>query len=204
MKPKEQLETRRDDPADAVDTKPQEAAPPTDSAYPGDIPADTFRAAMHRVADLVADYLENVHRYPVVPRIQPGDVRRALPATPPEQPEPLDRILEDYQRLIEPNTTHWNHPGFMAYFAVTGSGPGILGETLSAALNVNAMLWRTGPAPTELEEHACDWLRQLMELPAEFRGHINDTASVGSLVALAAARQCRRVRHPSPRHGRAL
>jgi len=102
--------------------------------------------------------------------------------------QPMDRILEDYHRLIEPNTTHWNHPGFMAYFAVTGSGPGIVGELLSAALNVNAMLWRTGPAPTELEEHACDWLRQMLGLPAQFRGHINDTASIGSLLSLAAAR----------------
>jgi aromatic-L-amino-acid decarboxylase len=144
---------------------------------------------MHRVADMLADYLENVHEYPVVPPILPGDVRKSLPAAPPETGEPLDRILDDYQRLIEPNTTHWNHPGFMAYFAVTGSRPGILGEALSAALNVNAMLWRTGPAPTELEEHVTDWLRQMMGLPAEFRGHINDTASIGSLLALAAARE---------------
>jgi aromatic-L-amino-acid decarboxylase len=144
---------------------------------------------MHRTADLVADYLEHVHEYPVMPDISPGDVRRLLPDSPPLDPEPLDRILDDYRRLIEPNVTHWNHPGFMAYFAVTGSGPGILGESLAAALNVNAMLWRTGPAPTELEEHACDWLRQMLGLPATFRGHINDTASTGSLVSLAAARE---------------
>lgn len=155
----------------------------------GDIDGPEFRQAMRRVADMVADYVQNVGDYPVVPRIVPGDVRRALPAAPPEEPEPLDAILDDYKRILEPNVTHWNHPGFMAYFANTGSGPGILGEALSAALNVNAMLWRTGPAPTELEELACDWLRQLMGLPATFRGHINDTASIGSLLALAAARQ---------------
>jgi len=103
---------------------------------------------MHRVADLVADYLEQVGDYPVLPRIAPGDVAAALPAAPPEAPEPLDRVLDDYKRLIEPNVTHWNHPGFLAYFAITGSGPGILGEALAAGLNVNAMLWRTGPAPT--------------------------------------------------------
>ncbi len=144
---------------------------------------------MHRAADLMADYLEHVQDYPVLPRIAPGDVRRRLPATPPHDPEPLDRILDDYRQLIEPNTTHWNHPGFMAYFAVTGSAPGIIGESLAAALNVNAMLWRTGPAATELEEHACDWVRQMLGLPAQFRGHINDTASMSSLLALAAARE---------------
>lgn len=158
------------------------------SVHPGDIPSVDFRAAMHRVADMVADYLEGVGRYPVVPKVRPGDVRRCLPPEPPARAEPLDRILDDYRRLIEPATTHWNHPGFMAYFAVTGSGPGIVGETLAAALNVNAMLWRTGPAPTELEEHVCDWLRQWMGLPPAFRGHINDTASIGSLLALGAAR----------------
>ncbi|HEY3571603.1 MAG TPA: pyridoxal-dependent decarboxylase [Thermoanaerobaculia bacterium] len=153
-----------------------------------DLPADEFRAAMHRVADLVADYLEGVGDRPVLPAVRPGEVRRVLPAAAPEQPEPLDTILDDYLRVIEPNLTHWNHPGFLAYFAITGSGPGILGETLAAALNVNAMLWRTSPAGTELEERVCAWLAKMMDLPADFRGHINDTASSSSLVALAAAR----------------
>jgi aromatic-L-amino-acid decarboxylase len=156
---------------------------------------------MHRVADMVADLLESIEQYPVVPRIQPGDVRRRLPAEPPAAPESLDRILADYKSIIEPNTTHWNHPGFMAYFSVTGSGPGILGETLAAALNVNAMLWRTGPAPTELEEHVCGWLRHWMGLPPTFKGHINDTASIGSLLAIAAARQ--RAAPDIRRHGMA-
>jgi aromatic-L-amino-acid decarboxylase len=155
---------------------------------PGDLPPDEFRRAMHRVADRMADYLEQVGDYPVLPRIAPGDVAAALPLSPPEEPEPLDRVLDDYERLIEPNVTHWNHPGFLAYFGITGSGPGILGESLAAALNVNAMLWRTGPAPTELEERTCDWLRQMMGLPAGFSGHINDTASISSLLALAVAR----------------
>jgi aromatic-L-amino-acid decarboxylase len=158
------------------------------SAHPGDIPPADFRAAMHQAADLVADYLEHVGDYPVLPRVKPGEVRASLPAAPPEHAEPLERILEDYRRLIEPNVTHWNHPGFMAYFGITGSGPGILGETLAAGLNVNAMLWRTGPAPTELEEVATDWLRQLVGLPDGFVGHINDTASISSFVALATAR----------------
>jgi aromatic-L-amino-acid decarboxylase len=153
-----------------------------------DLPADEFRAAMHRVADLVADYLEGIGERPVLPAARPGEVKGALPASPPAAPEPLDAVLDDYLRLIEPNLTHWNHPGFFAYFAITGSGPGILGETLAAALNVNAMLWRSSPAATELEERVCEWLGGMMGLPPELRGHINDTASSSSLVALAAAR----------------
>jgi aromatic-L-amino-acid/L-tryptophan decarboxylase len=154
----------------------------------GDLPPDEVRAALHRAADHIADYLETVGRYPVVPPVAPGDVAAALPASPPAGPEPLDRVLDDYERLIEPNVTHWNHPGFLAYFGITGSGPGIVAEALAASLNVNAMLWRSSPAATELEERVCDWLRQMMDLPAGFRGHINDTASTSSLVALAAAR----------------
>jgi aromatic-L-amino-acid decarboxylase len=175
-----------------------ETEPATQSQPPGDLAPEAFRRALRRVSDMLAAYLESVQDFRVVPAIRPGDVRRALPASPPESPESLDRILDDFERDILPNTTHWNHPGFMAYFAVTGSGPGILAEALSAGLNVNAMLWRTGPAPTELEELTCDWLRQMMGLPAPFRGHINDTASIGSLLALAAARQAvgdRDVRH---------
>jgi len=155
---------------------------------PDDPVAAAFRAAMHRAADMAADYLEQGHRHPVLPPVHPGDIRAQLPAAPPERGEPLDLLLSDFQRLIEPNVTHWNHPGFLAYFSITGSPPGILGETLAAALNVNHMLWRTGPAPTELEETVTDWLRQMMGLPAGFAGHINDTASMSSLVAIAAAR----------------
>ncbi len=160
----------------------------TETPNLGDVPADEFRSAMHRVADLVCDYLEGVGEYPVLPSVRPGDVARSLPESAPEEPESLEAILADYKGLIEPNITHWNHPGFFAYFANTGSRPGILGETLAAALNVNAMLWKSGPAATELEERVCDWLRQLLELPPEFRGHINDTASMSTLLALAAAR----------------
>lgn len=153
-----------------------------------DIPIPEFRAAMHRVADLLADYLEGVGDGPVLPNVTPGAVAARLPAAPPEGPEPLADLLDDYQRLIEPNVTHWNHPGFLAYFAITGSAPGIVGEALAAGLNVNAMLWRTSPASTELEERVCDWFRQMIGLPEVFRGHINDTASTSTLVALTAAR----------------
>ncbi|MGE0481093.1 MAG: aspartate aminotransferase family protein [Phycisphaerae bacterium] len=171
-----------------AETAPPHAADRTAPIALGDIPAATFAPAMHRVADMVVDFLAHVGDRPVSPAIAPGAVRAQLPATPPPDAEPLHQILDDYNRVIEPNTTHWNHPSFMAYFSSSGSAPGVLGETLAAALNVNAMLWRTGPAATELEEHVCDWLRQMLALPDEFVGHINDTASIGSLLALAAAR----------------
>jgi len=139
----------------------------------------------------VARYLETMRDLPVRAQVLPGDVRDALPASPPEQAEPFDAILRDLDEVIVPGTTHWNHPRFFAYFAITGSEPGILAELLSAAFNVNAMLWRTGPAATELEELVVDWLRQLLGLPAGLHGHIEDTASTSTLAALAAARELR-------------
>jgi aromatic-L-amino-acid/L-tryptophan decarboxylase len=141
------------------------------------------------VLDRIAAYLDHPENFAVLPRLRPGDVKAALPAAAPEAPEPFDVILSDYDRLILPNTTHWNHPGFFAYFAITASGPGILGEALAATLNVNAMLWRSGPAQTELEEVVLGWLRGMLGLPASFHGVINDTASSSTLYALAAARE---------------
>jgi aromatic-L-amino-acid decarboxylase len=139
----------------------------------------------------VARYLETMRELPVRAQVEPGEVRGRLPASPPEQAEPFADVLRDLDEVIVPGTTHWNHPGFFAYFAITGSGPGILAELLSAAFNVNAMLWRTGPAATELEELVLDWLRQLLGLPEGLHGHIEDTASTSTLAALAAARSLR-------------
>ena len=150
---------------------------------------ESFRRDGHRLIDWIAEYLAHPERYPVLAQVEPGQVRRALPEGPPEKPESLEAILQDVEKIIVPGLTHWNHPGFFAYFAITGSGPGILGELLSAAFNVNAMLWRTAPAATELEELVLGWLRQLLGLPPEFMGLINDTASVSSLCAIAAARE---------------
>lgn len=147
-----------------------------------------FRKAAHRVADLVADYLERLESYDVVPKISPGDVAAKLPGSPPERPEPLDAILEDYLRWIEPNVTHWQHPMFMAYFPSVASGPGILGEWLAAGLNSNVMLWRNAPASTELEQVAVGWLRELFGLPGTFDGMFTDTASMSSLLSIVAAR----------------
>lgn len=154
-----------------------------------DMPPEDFRAAAHQVADWVADYLGEVERYPVLARSRPGQVRSELPEQPPEEGEPFHDLLADVDDRILPGITHWNHPSFHGYFAVTGSGPGILAETIAAALNVNAMVWRSSPAATELEEHVLDWIRGAMGLPKGMRGVINDTASSSTLYALAAARE---------------
>lgn len=122
-------------------------------------------------------------------RVRPGDIRSALPTHAPDRGEPFDAIFADFERVLVPGLTHWNHPGFFAYFAITSSGPGILAEFLSAALNQQAMLWRTSPAATELEEVSLAWLRQLIRLPDQFEGVIYDTASISTLHALAAARE---------------
>ena len=150
---------------------------------------EAYRHAAHRVADWTADYLRDVERFPVLSPTQPGAVRRELPAAPPRNGEPIETVLADVEELLIPATTHWQSPGFMAYFASSGSGPGILGETLAAAFNVNAMLWRTAPAATELEQVTLDWLRQMVGLPQPRFGVINDTASTSTLYALAAARE---------------
>ena len=154
-----------------------------------DMPDVEFRKHAARVTDWVARYLEHPERWRVLPDVQPGELRAALPPHAPEDAEPFDRILDDFERLIPGATTHWNHPGFFAYFSISGSAAGILGELLASALNVNAMLWRSGPAATELEEHSLNWLREMMGLPEQFDGTINDTASASTLYALAAARE---------------
>jgi aromatic-L-amino-acid/L-tryptophan decarboxylase len=155
----------------------------------GDMDPAAFRRAAHEVADLMADYLATVEQRPVLPRVAPGDVRARLPGAAPTAPEPLERILADYRAFIEPNVTHWQHPGFFAYFPSTASGPGILGEMLMSTLVANAMLWRTSPAATELEEVTVGWLRDALGLPPAFDGLFTDTASTSSLAALAGARQ---------------
>lgn len=155
----------------------------------GDMDPEAFRRYGRAVIDRVAEYLAHPEAWPVLAETTPGELRAKLPTAPPVEPEPFDAVLEDFDRLILPATTHWNHPGFFAYFAVSSPAVGILAETLAAALNVNAMLWRTGPAATELEQATLDWLRQLLGLPDGLTGVINDTASSSTLYALAAARE---------------
>jgi len=154
-----------------------------------DMSSEEFRRAGHEVVDWIADYLDGVGEYPVLSQVQPGQLVDALPAHAPECGEPMELILDDFRRQIMPGITHWNHPRFFAYFGISGSGAGILGEMLSAALNVNGMLWRTSPAATELEQVTLGWLREWLGLPPEFFGIIYDTASVSSLHAIAAARE---------------
>lgn len=155
----------------------------------GDMPAAESRAALHAVADMVADYLASIEDYAVLPDLQPGDLSARLGGPPPEDPEPLADILRDVRADVIPNVTHWQHPGYFAYFPASASTIGLLGEMLSSGLNANAFLWRTSPVGAELEGITVDWLRQGLGLPPGFDGVFNDTASISSLAALAAARQ---------------
>lgn len=154
-----------------------------------DMSPDDLRRYGRQAVDWVAEYLATTERYPVLSRVQPGETRAQLPEYAPEDPEAMTRILADFERVIMPGITHWNHPAFFAYFGISGSAPGILGELLTAALNVNGMLWQTSPAATELEELTLDWLRQMLGLPDGWHGVIMDTASMSSLLAIAAARE---------------
>ncbi|HEY1367938.1 MAG TPA: aminotransferase class V-fold PLP-dependent enzyme [Gaiellaceae bacterium] len=135
-----------------------------------------------------ASYLERVGDLPVLAQVEPGELTARLPASPPDRAEPFEAVLRDLDEILLPGMTHWQHPRFFAYFAVTASEPGILAELLAAALNQVAILWRTSPASTELETLVVDWVRQLLGLPDGWHGHIEDTASTSTLAALAAAR----------------
>ena len=141
----------------------------------------TFREDGALALDWVASYLERVRELPVLSQVEPGAIRAALPASPPDEPEPFSAVLDDLDSVLLPGLTHWQSPRFFAYFATTGSEPGVLAELLIAGLNQVGILWRTSPALQELEELTVDWLRQLVGLPEEFRGHIEDTASTGVL-----------------------
>ena len=147
-----------------------------------------FREDGALALDWVASYLERVADFPVLSQVEPGAVRAALPATPPDEPEPFANVVADLDSILLPGITHWQSPRFFAYFATTGSEPGVLAELLIAGLNQVGILWRTSPALQELEELTVDWLRQLVGLPEEFRGHIEDTASTGVLTATIVAR----------------
>lgn len=152
---------------------------------------DEFREHGKQVVDWIADYLETVESRPVRSQVEPGDVRGALPAHPPEQGEGFGEILADLDRVVLPGITHWQHPSFFAYYPANSSGPGILGDLLSSGLGVQGMLWATSPACTELETVAVDWFAELLGLP--FRtdgpggGVIQDSASSASLLAIIAA-----------------
>ncbi len=178
------VEARTDSPT------PLDAADPA-AVERADLPPAEFRAAAERLTAWITRYLEDPTAFPVRATVAPGDVRRALPAAPPEAAESLHAILDDIERVIVPGLTHWNHPGFFNWFANSGSMPGVLAEYLTAALNVNGMLWRAAPAAVELEQLSLDWLRQLLGLGAGWFGEILDTASTAAVHALVAAREAK-------------
>ncbi len=163
---------------------PDGIAPPS-----GDMSAEEFRRFGHDLIDWISDYFERIEDLPVLSQIDPGDLKVQLPSSAPQKGESMAQIIADIDRLIVPALTHWSHPSFFAYFATSTSAPGIFGELLSAAFDNKAMLWRTSPASTELEEVALDWLRQMMGLDKGYTGIIYDTASVSSMHAIAAARE---------------
>jgi aromatic-L-amino-acid decarboxylase len=156
---------------------------------------DEFRSQGHALVDWIADYMEGVERYPVASGVKPGEVRSMLPPSPPPAPEPFAAVLSDVDDVILPGLTHWQHPSFFAYFPANSTYPAILGDLLSAGLGVNGMLWATSPACTELETLMCDWMVELLDLPAAFRsegaggGVIQGTASEATLCAILAARE---------------
>jgi aromatic-L-amino-acid/L-tryptophan decarboxylase len=136
-----------------------------------------------------ASYLERVGDLPVLAQVQPGEIRARLPAQAPEDPEPFSAVLADLDEVLLPGITHWQHPRFFAYFATSATPPGILAEMLAATLNSVGFLWRTAPASTELEGVVLDWVAKLLGLPEGWHGHIEDTASTGTMAAIIAARE---------------
>ncbi len=148
-----------------------------------------FRSWAHELVDWMADYVEDSGRYPIQPDVAPGEMRAQFDIAPPESAEPFEQIFRDFQDKVVPGVTHWNHPGWFAYFPANHSPPSILAEMLTATLGAQCMSWETSPVATELEEVVMDWLAQMLDLPDGFTGVIQDTASTATLVALLTARE---------------
>ena len=155
----------------------------------GDMPADDFRHYGYQVVDWIADYFEHISELPVLSQIEPNWLKDNIPESAPEKGEDFGDVLKDVDRLILPAVTNWNHPNFHGLFSTSTSSVGVFGEMLAAAFDMKAMLWRTSPASTELEDVVLDWLRQMLGLPDHFEGIIYDTASVSTMHAIAAARE---------------
>ncbi len=148
-----------------------------------------FRQRAHQLADWLADYFENIAQYPVKPAIAPGDIKAQLPDNPPLASEPFDALMADFQSIILPGMTHWSHPQFFAYFPTGNSAPSVLAEMLTAAMGAQCMIWQTSPAAEELEERVMEWLRDMLGLPNNWVGVIQDTASTATLASLITARE---------------
>ncbi|MCL6495283.1 MAG: amino acid decarboxylase [Ignavibacterium sp.] len=154
-----------------------------------DMPIEDFRASGKELIDWIADYLQQIEKYPPLSKVKSGEIYSRIPTEPPTKGEDIEKVLSDIDKILIDGITHWNHPGFMAYFNSTSSMPGILAEMLSAAFNANGMLWKTSPAFTELEKAMMNWLRQMVGLPENYWGIIYDTASTSSMHAIASARE---------------
>ena len=148
-----------------------------------------FRKHAHAFVDWIADYYENIEQYPVKSTVEPGGVKSQLPPLAPEQGEKMEDIFNDFQNIIMPGISHWQHPGWFAYFPANNSPASVLGEMLTAGLGVQGMIWDTSPAATELEEVVMNWLRDMAGVPPHFTGVIQDTASTATLCALLSARE---------------
>jgi aromatic-L-amino-acid decarboxylase len=154
-----------------------------------DMPVEEFRQNGYKLVDWIADYLKDIEKYPPLSQINPGDIFKRIPPVPPTKGEDIGNVLADVDKILIDGITHWNHPGFMAYFNSTSSGPGILAELLTAGFGVNGMLWKTSPALTELEKAMINWFRQMVGLPDNYWGMIYDTASISTMHAIASARE---------------
>jgi aromatic-L-amino-acid/L-tryptophan decarboxylase len=148
-----------------------------------------FRRHAHRTVDWMADFLESVETRPVRAQVKPGEIAAQLAAAPPEAGEPMEAIFADFERVVMPGITHWQHPGFLAYFPANSSPPSLLAEMLTATLGAQCMLWQTSPAATEMETRVMDWLRQMTGLPEGFSGVIQDSASGAILCAILTGRE---------------
>jgi aromatic-L-amino-acid decarboxylase len=155
----------------------------------GDMPKEEFIKYGYELIDWAANYLERIDSLPVLPDINPGDIKAKLPQRAPQSSQSMDDIIPDIEKIITPGVTHWQHPNFMAYFSSSGCGPGILGELVAAAFNTNGMVWKSNPASTELEETVLNWFRDIIGLPKEFFGVVYDSASISTLHGIAAARE---------------
>ncbi len=150
---------------------------------------DSFRKHAHEFVDWIADYFETIEQYPVKSRVQPGEIKQQIPGHAPKSGEPIEAIFHDFQTIIMPGISHWQHPGWFAYFPANNSPVSVLAEMLTAGLGVQGMIWDTSPAATELEEVVTSWLRDMMGLSPDFTGVIQDTASTATLCALLSARE---------------
>ena len=150
---------------------------------------EDFRLVGHQFVDWIADYFENVEKFPILSPLEPGDVKKNIPAVPPSRGEAMEGIFRDFERVLLPGISHWQHPGWFAYFPANNSPASVLGEFLTAGLGAQCMVWQTSPAAAELEEVVLDWLRQMTGLPENFSGVIQDTASTATLCALLSARE---------------